>query len=241
MKINKTSIIPITIVLLAIIIGAYALFLNTKNESSNEKFMYGFSSFDEYLEKRTENQKKIDEDSIKNVLASEGVKNWEEISSKMCEKWIQLISSGDVEKGIKILNQAGILDSQNACTYANYGYYLGLWKNDITNASSMYEKALKLMKWDQKWWININYAEVLDRCFSEDKKRTDCLKKALTLAKESEKEKSDAPKVYFILSKIYIHLQDKENAVKYITLYREKGGNARNWTLLQVMYGTEIK
>lgn len=210
-------------------------------QQQNEKFMYGFNSYEEYLANRTEWQKNADAELIKTIMDSGEVKSLEEAASDACQRWIELISKGDAKTGIKRINQAGILDPENACIYANYGYYLAFQKDDIEGASLMYEKAIKLMKKDQIWWISINYAEVLDYCFFKDKKRTDCLEKALIHAKEAEKEAPDASKVYYILSGIYIHLQDKENALKYIDLYKEKGGNPRNWALLQMMYSTGIK
>lgn len=227
---NQKGFSPIFIIIgvvVLLVIGFLGYNLKSKEQSkpaySNVQIMYGYSDYDEYLKNRPDNIKKADENLINFVMNSGEVKTRAEGAQRACDTGFDYINKNDKETAIKRYNQAWLLDPNQPCVYAGYGYYLGSSPKTLEDSFKMYEKALSLSKpssqneHENSWWILVDYGEVLDRCYISDNKRSDCLDKALDNLTKSLVIK-DTPKTHRALAIVYYHKKDYKESWNQVHL-----------------------
>lgn len=176
----------------------------------NEIPMYGFSSHEQYLSERKPSIAKIDDDFINFVLNyTHGDKR--NASNAACDRGFEYFNNNDPRTAIKRFNQGWLLDYENPCVFAGYGYMYGK-SGDYENATTMYQKAFELSnKNESYWWIYVDYSEIMIQCYHFSKERMDCLNKAeesIHVAAQI----SNASKIHRTLAFIYYEKEDYEKA-----------------------------
>ncbi len=195
---KKIIVIGVALVLIVILLLCANYFASDKKLASNEIPMYGFSSYEQYLNGRTPAIAKIDDDLVKSVLSTPN-SNKREVSNSACDKGFGYFNSNDPSTAMKRFNQGWLIDHQNPCIFAGYGYIYG--KNgDYDKAMTNYDTAIQLSNNDKSYyWIYTDYSEIMIQCYHFSKERTDCLNKAeINLSKALKLD--DEPKVHRVLA-----------------------------------------
>lgn len=200
----------------------------------NTKIMYGYASYEDYIKSRPEFAKKADEElaAYANVLITKGeFKNMSEVAVEDCNLGYKYLGSDDDKTAIKRFNQAWLMDHNQPCIFAGYGYTMGLHTKDpkvIDESLKMYERALSLTDPSSKedrlnpWSIYIDYAEILNYCYMSDNSRTDCLNKAQDNLAKSLAIK-DSYKAHRVLAFIAFNKKNYPEAWKQVHLALDGG------------------
>lgn len=207
---KKILIIGSIIVVIIIILLNVSYFSSDKKLANNKIPMYGFSSYDQYLRERTSTSAKIDDDFVKGLLDHDkGDKRG--LSNQACDRGFQYFNSDDASTAMKRFNQGWILDHENPCVFAGYGYVYGK-TGEYDKATTYYEKAIQLSASDKSYsWIYTDYSEIMIQCYHFSKERVDCLNKAETSLNIAAKL-SDNPKVHRSMAFLYYEKGDYQKA-----------------------------
>lgn len=229
---NQKGFSPIFIIIgivVLLVIGFLGYNLKFKNQSKpayNTQIMYGYKDYDEYLSKRSDFVKRVDERFINSEIKSQKTQNRGELSQVFCTIGLDLLAKRDFETAIKRFNQAWLLDHNQPCVYALYGSYIvktSKAKEPPLKAYAMYDKALLLSKTEDSWWILTDYAEVLgDYYYYDDRTKTDYLDKAMQNLNKSLAIK-DAPKTHRVLAFTYFYSGDFKESWKHVHLAIDGG------------------
>lgn len=195
---NKIIVIGSVLVLIVVLVLCVNYFGSNNKLAINEIPMYGFSSYEKYLSGRTPTIAKIDDDLVKSVLAVHN-SNKREASNSACDKGFGYFNSNDSSTAMKRFNQGWLIDHQNPCIFAGYGYIYGK-TGDYDKAMTNYDIAIQLSANEKSYyWIYTDYSEIMIQCYHFSKERTDCLNKAETNLSNALKL-GDEPKVHRVLA-----------------------------------------
>ena len=163
--------------------------------------MYGFTSYEQYKNGRTDAIAKVDDDFVNEVLSlSNGDKR--NASNHACNRGFEYFNNNDAKTAIKRFNQGWLLDHENPCIFAGYGYMYGKYE-EYENATAMYERAIELTNQDKEYfWVYVDYSEIMLQCYHFSKERIDCLNKAEENLNKATAI-SDEPKVHRSLAFLY--------------------------------------
>lgn len=205
---KKTLLISLALSTVVVLIG---LFLGSVLGSvletlkpANEKVMYGYANYEEYIQNRSVEIATVDERFISQVMSREGATNRADAAQGACDLGYSYKGKEDDATAIKRFNQAWLLDHNHPCVYASYGYHYALTEYNFEKSFEMYDKALSLSEEKDSWWILKDYGEVLDYCYALDNSRTDCLDKAFDNLTKSITIK-DEPITHRMLAGVYYH------------------------------------
>ena len=161
MKTKIKFIVPLVVVV--VVIGGLYLFLNNnKNQQNlvstgctndNTLPMYGCGSYDEYITKRSDQQKKADDDLIKTILSANNNDSIKASNYTNKRGW-DYSNSGDFITARKRFNQAWLIDHNNFVTFWQFAIsYAKENKKDLAlvnfeRAVAMYDEKYKVSKND---------------------------------------------------------------------------------------------
>jgi hypothetical protein len=189
----------------------------------NERIMYGYQNYDDYVANRSEVAKLNDENLINAANESVGKGEYKNIAAtaqEACDKGFEYLNSNDYSTAMKRFNQGFLLDHNQPCVYAGYGYYLGFTSKDpqiLQKSFTFYEKAISLSdpksNEDHKnpWWIYRDYAEIVEHYYLIDTSKIEYLDKSQTLLEKSIALK-DHPRTHRVFAFVYYDKKDYKNA-----------------------------
>jgi len=118
---KKISIVILSIVVIVIIV----LSLN-KDVPANEKQMYGYNNYEEYVANRTDEIRILDDEflsSISEIINNksvEGVTNIIEATQYACDQGLSYYQKGNKSMAMKRYNQAWLIDQTHPCPYEGF-------------------------------------------------------------------------------------------------------------------------
>lgn len=119
---KKTFIIILLILTGFVFLSLYFL----KSTPLNERPMYGFASYEEYISNRTEDMRVADDAMVENVKkiiedkSVEGVVDLNSATEHTCQLGKKYYEQGDFKTAMKRFNQAWQLDSSHKCAYEGF-------------------------------------------------------------------------------------------------------------------------
>lgn len=172
------------------------------NEGINLLPMYGETS-------KCEAQLQADKAFIQTSLKEfKDLKSAAEYYAKSGENYF---NKQDDETAMKRFNQAWLLDSTNAKSYAGFGAILRV-KYDYSSAISMYQKAIKYDPNNTKIYIGL--AQTYQRLFTASKDTT-ALQQAISNAKSAIQLEKSA-EGYGLLTELFLLKNNKDSASIYL-------------------------
>lgn len=117
--------IIIGILLIVVFVVSYFFILN-KNIPANEKPMYGYANYEEYISNRTEEARLRDEKLLSSVSETirnksvEGVTNIKEATEHSCNLALTYYQKGDKKTAMKRYNQAWLIDHTHPCPFEGF-------------------------------------------------------------------------------------------------------------------------
>lgn len=113
-------------VLLVLVFSVAYSFMMDEKVYTNEKPMYGYSNYEEYISNRTDEIRIIDEkllNSVSEIIKNksvEGVTNIKEATGHSCDLALTYYQKGDKETAMKRYNQAWLIDHTHPCSYEGF-------------------------------------------------------------------------------------------------------------------------